>query len=388
MIGEVVGMYYKPDWEQTRARFEAFWNHAVLDRCCIAVHAPRRDSKIPPVPDLQSGPWLAGLEKLDDADQAGIERWWKDPEQNYQRALTWFENTYFAGEALPVTYVNWGAMSMAAMFGAPAVFNKTSVWYPAVIEDWKNWRWRFDPDTDPTWQTLLAIERRLARDAAGRYFVGAPELGNGGDILSLMRGMDNLALDLISEPGAVKQGIEFISDVWVKLMTQVDALTRPINRGGVLAWMGLWAPGRIDQIACDFSSVISPAMFQEFFVPEIVKMGRWCEYGVYHLDGPACMKNMLDPLLEIPGIKCIQFTPGAGSPPTCSAAYFPRFRRILESGRNLYLLVEPHEVEQVLAELPPEGLFMRTYVRSADEADDLLRKVTSWSARRNRIPRP
>ena len=97
---------------------------------------------------------------------------------------------------------------------------------------------------------------------------------------------------------------------------------------------------------------------------------------------------MLDPLLEIPEIKCIQFTPGAGSPPTCSAAYFPRFRRILESGRNLYLLVEPHEVEQVLTELPPEGLFMRTYVRSEDEADDLLRKVTQWSARRNRVSRP
>lgn len=381
-------MQYKPDWEQTRARFEAFWNHAVLDRCCIAVHAPRRDSGIPPVPDLQMGPWLLGLDQLGDGDQAGIDRWWKDPELNYRRAITWFENTRFAGEALPVTYVNWGAMSMAAMFGSPAVFNKTSVWYPAVIDDWKTWRWRFDPETDPTWQTILAIEKRLAQDAAGRYFVGAPELGNGGDILSLMRGMDNLALDLISEPEAVKQGVEFISDVWVKLMTQVEAMTHPINQGGVLAWMGLWAPGRIDQIACDFSSVISPSMFNEFFVPEIVKMGRWCEYGVYHLDGPSCMKNMLDPLLEIPEIKCIQFTPGAGSPPTCSAAYFPRFRRILESGRNLYLLVEPREVEQVLTELPPEGLFMRTYVASEDEADDLLRQVTRWSARRNRISRP
>jgi hypothetical protein len=382
-------MYYKPDWEDTKRRLLAWWDHSVIDRCCIAVHAPKKTSTVPPFPDLQNGPWMGGMELLADTDQAGIDRWWQEPDLNYQRAITWFENTYFGGEALPVTYVNWGAMAMAAMFGSPAKFKKTSVWYPTVIKDWETWAWQLDPEANVTWQTILAIVRRLLEGAEGKYFVGKPELGNGADVLSLMRGMDNLAVDLLTSPDAVHKGVEVISDTWVALMEQSYQMTTAVNdHGDVLAWMGLWAPGRVDQIACDFSSVISPKMFKTFFVPEVIKMGNWCEYGVYHLDGPACIKNMLSTLLEIDQIRTIQFTPGVGSPPTYTAAYLPAYKQILAKGKNLYLLVAPHEVEKILGELPVEGLYMRTYVQTEDEANDLLKKVQKWSIKGNQFVRP
>jgi hypothetical protein len=377
-------MKYKPDWEQARERMVAYWNHAVIDRCCIAIHAPKDDSTLVH-PDIQNGPWLLELDEIPDSNTATIENWWTDPEWNYRRAITWFENTYFAGEALPVTYINWGASSMAAMFGSPPHFNKSSVWYPKVIEDWDTWRWEPNPEATPIWKAILAILDRLVEGAPGNYLVGKPELGNGADILSLIRGMDDLALDLINYPERVIDGVEMISSAWVRLMEEAHARVQPVNCGGdVLAWMGLWAPGKLDQLACDFSSVISPRMFRQFFVPEIVKMGGWCDYGVYHLDGPACIQHMLETLLTIPQIKAIQFTPGAGSPPTYTEAYLPRYRQILESGRNLYLLVQPGEVEKILASLPPEGLFMRTYVNTQEEADTMLKNVNKWSARKNK----
>jgi hypothetical protein len=380
-------MLYKPDWDQAKARLIAYWNHAIIDRACIAIHAPRDDSQIPPAPDLHNGPWLLGMETIPDNDQSAIEQWWQDPDLHYKRAITWFENTYFAGEALPITYVNWGAMAMAAMFGSPPKFNKTSVWYAKTIDDWKKWDGNFDLQSDSTWKALTTIVERLVREAPGKFFVGKPELGNGADVLSLIRGMDDLAMDLINNPQDVKRGVDIISNTWVKLMEQAYRMTSSVNdNGDVLAWMGLWAPGRIDQIACDFSSIISPAMCREFFVPEVEKMGNWCEFGVYHLDGPACMKNMLDELLKLPQIKTIQFTPGAGSKPTYAPAYIPRYRKILESGRNLYLLCQPAEIEKILSELPPEGLFMRTYVSSQAEAEEMLKKVNRWSARGNQFP--
>lgn len=97
---------------------------------------------------------------------------------------------------------------------------------------------------------------------------------------------------------------------------------------------------------------------------------------------------MLDVLLEIDSIRAIQFTPGAGAPPAYSPQYMPRYKQILESGRNLYLLAEPNEIEHILAELPPEGLFFRTFVPTEHEARDLLKKVAKWSARGSRIVRP
>jgi hypothetical protein len=375
-------MYYKPDWERAKNRLEAFWNGEIIDRCCVAVFAPRRTSKMPPFPELQWGPWLGGLEAFADDDQESITKWWTDPEQNYRRMITWFENTYFGGEAIPATYVNWGAMSMAAFYGSPAVFNKESVWYPPVIDSWETWEWNFDRNSSTYWQQILAITRCLLERSNGRYFVGSPEFGSAGDLLSLMRGMDKLSMDLIDHPAQVKKAIAILTDTWVELHEQIYQMTHEANdNGGVLAWMSLWAPGRHAQIACDFSSVISPAQFREFFVPEFEKEGTWCEFGTYHLDGPQAMKMQLPTLLAIQQLRNIEFTPGSGSPPTLSAHYIPLYKRIQESGKLLYLLAQPREVEPLLSELSPKGLFLCTQAESEDEANDLLKKVQKWSAR-------
>ena len=53
-------MYYKPDWEQAKERMLAWWDHEIIDRACVAVHAPKRGSDMPPFPNLTSGPWLGG----------------------------------------------------------------------------------------------------------------------------------------------------------------------------------------------------------------------------------------------------------------------------------------------------------------------------------------
>jgi hypothetical protein len=376
-------MYYKDDWDQAKKRLEAFWNEGeIIDRCCVGVFAPRKSSKLPAFPELQWGPWLGGMEEFDDDDEKSIREWWVDPEQNYQRMNTWFENTYFGGEAIPCTYVNWGAMAMAAFYGSPPAFKKTSAWYPVVIDDWGEWKWKFDKATNQYWQQTVAIVDYLLAKNNGRYFVGTPEFGTAGDLLSLMRGMDNLSMDLYEHPEAVKEAIDVIGNTWVDLHEEIYQKTQPVNDGGVLAWMSLWSPGRHSQLACDFSTVISPEMFREFFVPEIEKEADWCEYATYHLDGPKAMNSHLDTLLEIDSIHIIEWTPGAGSPPTYSAQYIPQYKKIQAAGKRLYLLADKTEIEPILAELSPKGLYLCTQADSEDEANEILKKVEQWSAKR------
>jgi hypothetical protein len=377
-------MHYKSDWEQAKKRIEAFWQNELVDRCCVAVLAPRKTSKLPPFPELQWGPWLGGLESISDDDQNSIRKWWVDPEANYLRMMTWFENTYFGGEAIPATYVNWGAMPLASFFGSPPVFNKKSVWYPEVISDWGSWEWRFDPATNPYWQQILSINRCLIERCEGRYFIGYPEVGSAGDVLSLMRGMDKLCLDLVESPEAVRQAITILVETWIELHEQLYLMGAEANGGaGILAWMSLWAPGRHAQVACDFSAVLSPKMFRDFFSEEIRREGNWCEYCTYHLDGPQAMKSQLPALLSFDEIDMIEFTPGAGCAPTFSPQYVPLYKNIQEKGKRLYLLAEPEEVEPLLAELSPKGLFICTHTSSEEEADDLLRSVGRWSANGN-----
>ena len=52
------------------------------------------------------------------------------------------------------------------------------------------------------------------------------------------------------------------------------------------------------------------------------------------------------------------------------------------------VLAEPDEVEPIHAVLPPEGLFLGTFVDTEEEADGLLKKAARWSARGNHFARP
>jgi len=373
-------MYYKQDWPKAKQRLEAFWNYEIIDRCCAAVFAPRKTSKMPAFPELQWGPWLGGLENFSEDQAEEIEKWWTDPEQNYQRMILWFENTYFGGEAIPSTYTNWGAMAMASFYGSHPVFKKTSVWYTPVIEDWNDWKWNFDKATNRYWKQTLAIVKYLIERCDGRYFVGTPEVGSAGDLLTLMRGMDRLSMDLIDCPDVVKKGIDVLAQMWIDLHEEFFQMTKQVNdNGDVLAWMSLWAPGRHDQIACDFSTVLSPAFFKEFFVPEIEKEATWCEYATYHLDGPQAMKTHLDTLLQIPEIDNIEWTPGTGSPPTLTPEYIPLYKKIQQAGKRLYLLAKPEEVEPLLSELSAKGLFLCTWAESEEQADEMLKNITKWT---------
>lgn len=373
-------MYYKEDWDKAKEKLLAFWNNEIVDRCCVAVFAPRKNSKFPPFPELQFGPWLGGLDKFSDDDEESIKKWWTDPEENFRRMKIWFENTYFGGEAVPATYVNWGAMAMAAFYGSEPKFTKKTVWYPQVINDWESWEWRFDKNSNKYWKQILSITSYLVENANEKYFVGMPELGNAGDVLSLMRGPEKLSIDLIENIKEVKKAIDVISDTWIDLHEEIFQLTTSINdNGSVLPWMSLWAPGRHDQLACDFSSIISPKMFREFFIPEIEKEGSWCEYATYHLDGPFAMRSHLNTLLEVKQIDNIEWTPGVGMPPTYTPEYIPFYKKIQKNGKRLYLLTKPNEIEGLLRELSPRGLFICTNVDSEDEANKLLEKIKKWS---------
>jgi hypothetical protein len=256
-----------------------------------------------------------------------------DPEAEYRREIARLESTYFGGEAVP-----------AAHGGA------------------------------------CVIER-----CAGRYFIANPEVGGAGDVLAQMRGTDRLCVDLLEQPEDVRSAIATLTGNWIQQHEEFYRQAREANQGaGVIAWLSLWAPGRHALLACDFSAVISPRAFSEFFLPEIDRESAWCEYATYHLDGPRAMKSHLPALLEHRGIDVIQFSPGYM--PALSPQYIPRYKEIQASGKRLYLPVQPEEIEPLLAELSPKGLFLSTQADSEASANALLEKVARWCAARNAFP--
>lgn len=376
-------MYYKEDWPRAKQTLESFWAREYTGRALAGILSPRKSSRVDRFPHLTNGPWLGELEKFRDDDLESIHKWWTDPEENYNRMKFWMENTAFVGEAVPATYINWGASAACAFWGAPPEFNKTSVWFPKVIEDWDSWEWTFNMETDPWFHTILDILQVFIDRNREEYFIGVPEIGNAADNLSLMRSASDLAMDLVLHPDAVKQAVDVMSDAWVEIENLFFERSRDANQeGGVLAWLNLWAPGQHDQVANDFSSMLSPEMFKDFFFPELRKMGSALDFTTFHLDGPQCIMNHVDILLEIDEIDCIQFTPGAGSPPTSHPEYLPVFRKIQEAGKRLYLLVEPREIETILEHLSARGLFLNSWAESEETAESMIKHIEKWSVDR------
>jgi len=371
-------MKYKEDWADAQKRLEAFWRGEETDRALVGVLAPRKTSRLPKFPHLTHGPWLGGLEKYTDSES--IRKWWTDPEENYNRLKLWFENTYFGGEAAPATYINWGASAGCAFWGAEPDFNTKSVWFHKTIENWDSWKWHFDTETNPYWRNILEITQLFIERNDEDYFIGVPEIGNAADNLSLIRSASDLALDLIMNPDEVKKAVDVMSEAWITTHETLHKMSLQANHGGgVLAWLNLWAPGKHDQIANDFSAMISTEMFEEFFFPELRKMGEWLDYATYHLDGPQCIRQHTEALVGQDYIDCIQFTPGANLPPASTPEYLPHFQKMQKAGKRLYLLVEPAEIEYFLNNLSSKGLFLNTYADSEDEADEIIRKVGEWS---------
>jgi hypothetical protein len=359
-------MKYKEDWPSAKQRFLAFWQGELIDRCCVAVQAPRDGGVyVPPEPPLDAHELL---------------KWWLDPEDNLKRMLAEFEHTYYGGEAFPAATMCLGASVLAGFYGSPAEFRPETVWYHPTIQDWDTARLCFDPGANDLYRVTIEALRYYTAECRERYLVSLPELGAATDDLSLLRGMQPLLMDMLDQPEPVKAAIALLADTWGRVHTEMYHIAAPCNDGGgCIAWMQTWAPGSHYQMSCDFSAVLSPRLFREFIIPEIQAYLKVNEYSVYHWDGPDAVKH-LDSLLAMAEIDAIQWTQGEGQAPASDPRWIPNYRRIQQAGKKLILpFVEINEIETLLGQISSRGLMIRTRASNEEEARDLLKKVAGWT---------
>ena len=254
-----------------------------------------------------------------------------------------------------------------------------SGWAEPIITDWNHVpKLEFDPENE-WWKISRKLLDAVSARAKGRYYVGVPDLNAPGEVLALLRGTQELSVDLTEhEPEIFKKSLEKINLAWLRYW---QACTGIIHQwiDGYFFWMGVWSDRPSIDLQCDYSCMISSKMFDEIFLPSIEQQTRWVERTVYHLDGPGAIRH-LDSLLSLPRLTAIQWVPGAGSPPM--SKWLPLLRRIQTKGKLLTLNCEPCEVEALVTGLEPEGLLLSTVCASEEEARELLKKVNRWSVKR------
>lgn len=352
-------MLYKEDWDKAKERLSALWDNEIIDRCCISVPVPK--DKI----------YYNAIDQAPPSNYADLVRFYTDPEWILERSISKFENTYYGGEALPSIFPNFGTGGHAAYFNCKYEFAPDTIWFFPIINDWNTDKLQFNASNE-----LLNIQKKvlglLSKQGKGKFFVAMPDNCGSMDALAHLRGSDNLLLDMLEEPKAVKDAIKTVVNVLKSTGDEFFKITKENNdNGSCHGWMQTWSGGRHMQLQCDLSVMISPQMYEEFVLPELEETANWLDHAIYHLDGREQIRH-LDMILSVKKINMIQWTPVAGQPSTTE--FIPVLQRIQKAGKGLVLLPEVWEVEKLLSELSPKGLHLVVYgAKSETEAKDLIK---------------
>ena len=351
----------KQDWDLVQQRYEAWWAGEMLDRPIVKVTAPKRPSD-----PADAAP----------ADRDALFDWFTNPELVLPRVMHNVERTYWGGDAFPLVFPFSCSLPAieAAYLGCPydVVPGSNTGWADPCIENWED---RTPIVVDPDnkwWQITQQLLDEGARQGVGKYVVGIPDLQGGGEIIALMRGNEELAMDLIlADKGDIMTALREEVHAWhFYYQTCFEIIHRHMD--GYVDWLGVWSEVPCVTVENDFSGMISTKMFEEFFMPSVAQQCEWVDRTMYHLDGPDAVRHT-DTLLALSTLNGIQWVPGAGAPP-CSK-WIPLLQKIQRAGKLLYLNVEPWEVSTLLEELAPGGVILDTHCASVEEADALLEMV-------------
>ena len=356
-------MLYKEDWLQARQRLLAWWEGELVDRAVIQVTAPR-DSR---TPDNRWDPFY-------------LARHLSDPEKAVAEWEKYCRDTFFGGEMIPNLWINLGPGIPAAYLGCTPRIEPDTVWFepPKELPAWPDiLGLSLNPD-DYWWEITRVLSMLAAESGQGKYFAGLTDLNSVFDILCHLRGTQRMLYDLLDHPEEVKQACELVNKIWLACYDELARITMRHQEGSA-GWMSIWCPGRGGDVQCDFSAMLSPALFEEFVLPHLSEQCRHLERSIYHLDGPGQLAH-LEILLDIPELDGIQWVPGAGNPQTGSPHWFGMYRRIQEKGKRLVLQgMAQVDVEGVLKGISGRGLLIETRCDSEAEARALLRKAEGWT---------
>lgn len=284
------------------------------------------------------------------------------------------EATIWAGDSVPSIRVDIGPVATAAFVGAPLHFaeEEGTSWQTPVISSW-------DPppslalDRANRWyRAVMALLKRAAEDAAGRYLVMMPDYSGAIDALANLRGSENLLLDLYDHRGDVIRAAEALVDVWETAFRETNDILADAG-AGMTTWVGPVSRVPYTVPTCDFNYMIGPGDFAETCLPSLREQARRAGRCVLHVDGPGAA-NHAAAIAAAPEITAVQYTPGAGTP--SALAKLDIFRCWQAAGKPVVIMCPKEEVPELVRQLDPRGmLLVPSGVSTVDEADALFEIV-------------
>jgi hypothetical protein len=348
---------YKPDWAKAQARWDAFWAMAPTDRPCLAVAVPRPNGKKITLPELRDAEdrWL----KADYILAVGVQR---------------LEDSHLSGEAVPALGHFMAGTTTGC--GKDLHFYEGGISLrPSMTNMDQPLNWHPGPN-DPWRQKLEALCNHLLDAAPGRFIVPYPGQYPHVDLLNMIRGNEEMLLDLAMEPeqcaARLREMREPALENFNHFRNLIDARQGDV---GCVGWTGVWSRQFYLNSQADVAAMISPVLFESLVLPELDWLAERLGPQLFHTCG---YKQHLDLCLSRPYIRVIQYSPNPKEPAN-GPAHLEFYRQVQKSGRCLDIAVPPEHVEFLTRHLRPEGLFISTSAKSVAESNELLDQAVRWS---------
>ena len=158
----------KPDYEESRRRYEAWWHGEIIDRPPVWIQLIREDAV--PVPQKT---------------YASHRDRWLDIDFRAEQMALELENYEYYADSLPIVWPNLGPEIFSSWCGCGYEFGQDTAWSIPCIDDWETDADKavFNPD-HPLFKACVDFTKRLLDLGRGKFIVGLTDFHPGGDHLA------------------------------------------------------------------------------------------------------------------------------------------------------------------------------------------------------------
>ena len=283
-------------------------------------------------------------------------------------------NRRFYGETFPVFWPNLGPNVYAAFHGFELEYAEITSWVKHSVKDWDDLkRIKFSPDNE-YFRGVEELTRVGLEKCAGKFMVGYTDLHGSLDCVADWRDQQQLCIDIMDNPEKVHAMLRLANENFLPVFDHFDEVLKAHGQLSV-TWMEIPSRGKMHIPSCDFSAMISPETFGEFYLPSLQREVVHMTHNIFHIDGKGVL-NHLDHILHIPQIQAYQWVQGIGDDfPILQ--WIPVIKRIQAAGKGVVVDVQLSELEPFIDAMKPDGLFLCIPAEESIQPD-ILKRLEKW----------
>ena len=355
----------KPDFEDVLNRYEAWWDCDIVDRPLVSMSFSLPPSELKDVPQKE---------------HTTVRERWMDTDHMVVQAEARLRNAVHFADSLPIAWPNLGPEVFSAFYGCEMEYGESTAWSRPVLADWSDQsiaKLQLDRNSF-YFRKLIEMTEALLDAGTDTFIVGYTDLHGGGDGIAAFRDPQELLMDTIEHPDAIKRLCDRITTEFLEVYDEFYSMLSAAGMPST-TWLAATCKGKYHVPSNDFSCMISDDAFEDLFIPGIIRECQHMDRCIYHIDGPQALRY-LDRLLEIPEIHAIQWVPGAGQ--DYWADHIEVYQRIQNKGKAFQILSMPaKDLDLLFSVLEPEGVWISSVsgISNEQEAEAALREIAKWT---------